>query len=218
MKRFHKPLVVVALALIALWSAFFYAPTETTMGDLQRIFYFHVPAAIMGFVAALVVALGGIMFLTTQELKWDQLAVSSAELCVLFVGSALAMGSIWAKPAWGAWWAWDSRGTLQLLLLIVYSAYLVLRVYVPNPSKQAALSAVFGILGAIDVPFNYMSIRWFRTQHPSALTYFDTEMQVALVICFGFMLTLYLFLLEKRMAMERHRHELQSLEQAWERQ
>jgi len=186
------------------------------MGDLQRIFYFHVPAAIMGFVAAFVVAFGGIMFLATQELKWDQLAASSAELCVLFVGSALALGSIWAKPAWGVWWSWDSRGTLQLLLLMIYSAYVVVRVYIPNPMKRASLSAVFGILGAIDVPFNYASIRWFRTQHPSPLTYLDTEMQVALVICFGFMVTLYLFLLDKRMAMERHQHELQSLQQAWE--
>jgi ABC-type transport system involved in cytochrome c biogenesis permease subunit len=105
---------------------------------------------------------------------------------------------MWAKPTWGVWWAWDSRGTLQLLLLIVYSAYLVLRAYVPNPIKRASLSAVFGILGAIDVPFNYMSIRWYRTQHPSALTFLDIQMQVALVICFGFMVTLYLFLLAER--------------------
>src|SRR5262245_28210181 len=183
------------------------------MGDLQRIFYFHVPAAIMGFVAAFVVAVAGALFLRTQELKWDQLAVSSAELCVLFVGLALAMGSIWAKPTWGAWWVWDSRGTLQLLLLIIYNAYLVVRVYGPNPIKPASLSAVLGILGAIDVPFNYMSIRWFRTQHP-ALNYLDANMLLALVICFGFMMSLYLFLLQKRMAMERHQHELHSLEQA----
>jgi len=199
--------------VIALWAAFIYAPTEATMGDLQRIFYIHVPAAIVGFIAAIVVAFASVMFLIKRDLKWDRLAVSNAELCVLFVSTAMLMGSIWAKPAWGVWWVWDARGTLEFALWLIFVAYLLLRHYVSNPTKRASVSAVFGILGAIDVPINYMSIEWYRTQHPSHVigsgsdSKLDPDMRIALAICFVFVILLYTYLLTRRIELEKLKSE-----------
>ena len=155
--------------LVALYMAFLYAPTERTMGDVQRIFYFHVPSAWVSFIAFGVVAVASILFLATGSSRWDRLAYSSAEVGILFLTLVLITGPLWAKPVWGVSWTWDARLTTSFSLWLIYIAYLMLRNYVSDPERGARFAAVFGIIGFVDVPIVYFSIRWWRTLHPSAV-------------------------------------------------
>lgn len=205
--------------IVALYGAFIFAPTERTMGIVQRIFYFHLAAAwIALFVALLISAAGSIMYLVRQDFWWDTLASCSAEIAVLFTTIVLLMGSIWAKPVWGIWWTWDARLTSTLFLWMIYVGYLMLRAYIPDRSRRATLSAVFAILGYVDVPVVFMSIRWWRTQHPSPVigggegSGLDGDMAIALVLALAAFTFLYLYLLEKRMAVARAEQEIEYLE------
>ncbi len=155
--------------MVALYMAFLYAPTERTMGDVQRIFYFHVPSAWVSFIAFGVVAVASIFFLVTGKSRWDRLAYSSAEVGILFLTLVLITGPLWAKPVWGVYWTWDARLTTSFILWLIYIAYLMLRNYVSDPERGARFAAVFGIVGFVDVPIVYFSIRWWRTLHPSAV-------------------------------------------------
>ncbi len=158
-------LVVVALFL-ALYGTFLVAPKERTMGNVQRIFYFHVPAAMLAFLGFAVVFVASIGYLKTRNRTWDLLARSSAELGVLFCSIVLVTGPIWAKPIWGAWWTWETRLTLTLLLWLIYMAYLMVRMYVEDPDQQARFAAVLGILGFLVVPFVYFSVYLWGGMHP----------------------------------------------------
>jgi heme exporter protein C len=163
------PLIALAGAVVAvaLYGAFLYAPTERTMGVIQRIFYFHVSAGMVGLAAFLAVFAGCVAYLVTRDARWDRLAEASAEVGLLFTTIVLITGPIWAKPVWGIWWTWDARLTSTLGLWFIYWAYLLIRAYVARPARRAALSSVVGIIGALDVPIVYFSIRWWRTQHPA---------------------------------------------------
>ena len=148
--------------LTALWAVFVYAPTEATMGIVQRIFYFHVSAALMGFFAFFVVFVASIAFLLKRDLEWDRVARCSAEIGVLFASINLVTGMLWAKPIWGDWWVWDARLTLQLLLWILFISYIMLGTYIAEPMKRAALQAVFGILAFIVIG---LSTSAWQTKH-----------------------------------------------------
>lgn len=153
--------------MVALYFAFIYAPTERSMGDVQRIFYFHVPSAWVAFLAFFIVCIASIMFLRTSSEKWDRLAESSAEIGVLFITLVLLTGPLWAKPVWNTYWSWDARLTTSFVLWLIYVAYLMIRSYAKDMERGARFAAVFGIIGFLDVPIVYMSIRWWRTLHPS---------------------------------------------------
>ena len=148
------------------YGALFWAPTESTMGLVQRIFYFHVPCGWSGFVAFFIVFVGSIAYLRTRAPKWDWLAVASAEVGVAFFTVVLVTGPIWAHPVWGIWWTWDARLTSTFVLWVLFVCYLVLRTLVDEPERRAVVSAVFGIFAALDIPLVYFSIWFFRTQHP----------------------------------------------------
>ena len=205
--------------LTALWAVFVYATTEATMGIVQRIFYFHVSAALMGFFAFFVVFVASIAFLLKRDLEWDRVARCSAEIGVLFASINLVTGMLWAKPIWGDWWVWDARLTLQLLLWILFISYIMLGTYIAEPMKRAALQAVFGILAFIDVPINYMAIRWWRTQHPSPVIMggedsgLDPDMYIAWGITMAAFLLLYTYLLGQRLAVDRTQEEVAYFEQ-----
>jgi len=170
MKASTQPIWLIAvtalLILTALYMALIYAPTEATMGDVQRIFYFHVPSAWLSFIGFFLVFLFSFTYLITGKRKWDIRAHAAAEVGVLFCTIVLLTGPIWAKPVWGIWWTWDARLTLTLVLWLTYVGYLMLRHYVADPERRAMFSAIVGIIGFIDVPIVYFSIRWWRTQHP----------------------------------------------------
>ncbi|NIM19144.1 MAG: cytochrome C assembly protein [Candidatus Latescibacteria bacterium] len=205
--------------LFAVYMVFVYAPVERTMGIVQKIFYFHVPSAWIAFLAFFCVFLFSIVYLMRREKKWDDLASSSAEVGVLFCSLVLITGPIWAKPVWGVWWTWDSRLTLTLVLWLLYVGYMMLRYYVADPEKKATLSAVVGIIGFIDVPLVYLSIRWWRTQHPSPVmaggsdSGLDPDMARAFFTCLAAFTILFVYLLMKRVKLEKLREELDGLQE-----
>jgi heme exporter protein C len=167
MKRLFPILAVLtALMLVyALYQALVVAPTERTMGDVQRIFYYHVPSAWTAFLLFFVNLIASVVYLVKRNPKIDALAMVSAEVGVVFCTVVLVTGPIWARPVWGIWWTWDVRLTSTLVLWLIYVSYLLLRRF--SDSAQApVLAAVLAIFGALDIPLVYFSIWFFRTQHP----------------------------------------------------
>jgi len=159
-------LVSAVLILIALGLVFFYAPEELVMGQVQRIFYFHVAAAWVGFLAFFVTVVAGVLYLRKADQKWDRVGMASVEIGLMFSIAAGAAGAIWARPIWNTWWTWDPRLTTYSIMALIYIAYLMLRQGIEDPDRRARFAAVYGIVGFISVPITYMSIRWWRTIHP----------------------------------------------------
>ena len=155
------------MMLVDLYLIFMVAPTDSVLGHVQRVFYFHVPIAIMSFLAFFVVFLASLMFLIKRTPKWDAIAHASAEVGVVFVTLALLTGIIWARPIWNTWWTWEPRLTTTMILWLIYVAYLMVRSYAPSQSKGAIYGAVVGIVGFVDVPIVYYSVVWWRSIHPS---------------------------------------------------
>jgi heme exporter protein C len=207
--------LVAPAMVIALYMAFIYAPTEATMGDVQRIFYFHVPSAWIAFLAFGVVFVASIQWLRTRDLKWDAIAVSATEVGVAFCTIALITGSIWAKPTWGTWWDWDPRLTTTLVLWLIYVSYIMLRSMVENPARRASLAAVVGIVGFIDVPIVFFSIRLWRTIHPVVITSegagMSTSMLVTLLVSLAAFTLLFVHILQVRLRLEQQRLEVHRL-------
>ena len=168
MKRGFSILAIVTALLLsfALYEALIAAPTERTMGDVQRIFYYHVPSAWTAFLLFLINFVASVVFLIRRDTKADILALVTAEVGVVFCTVVMATGPIWARPVWGIWWTWDLRLTLTLVLWLIYVSYLVLRRF-STSSQTPVLASVLAIFGALDVPLVYFSIWFFRTQHPS---------------------------------------------------
>ena len=167
MKRLFPILAVLtALMLVyAVYQALVVAPTERTMGDVQRIFYYHVPSAWTAFLLFFVNLVASVVYLVKRNPKVDALAMVSAEVGVVFCTVVLVTGPIWARPVWGIWWTWDVRLTSTLVLWLIYVSYLLLRRF--SDSAQApVLAAVLAVFGALDIPLVYFSIWFFRTQHP----------------------------------------------------
>jgi len=214
-----KILGILSLVLMItnLYMIFIFALNESTMGVIQRIFYFHLPAGISSYVSAYLLGFGSIMFLIKRDLKWDRFAAASGEMGVLFTSLSIMSGALWAKPVWGIWWTWDARLTLQFLLALIFLSYLMLRAYLPEREKKAALGGVFGVLAMIDVPFNYLSIHWWRTQHPQPVILgggLDWDMWKVMIVSFLAFATLYAYLIGRRMAIARVEEEVEYLEHA----
>ena len=170
-------LLAWASVAISLFLIFFVArEAEASMGgQLQRIFYFHVPAAWAAYLAFGIVFIGSVAYLRTDARRWDLLAHSAAELGVVFTSLVLITGPIWAHPVWGTWWQWDARLTSTLVMWLTYVGYLMLRGLSADPSKTGRLAAVVGIIGFVNVPIVHFSVQWWRTLHPSGPTVADME-------------------------------------------
>lgn len=210
-------LVTAILVLSAGYTTLFVAPTELTMGHIQRIFYFHVASAWTAFLAFFVVFLFSVAYLIRRKPQWDWLALSSAEVGLIFTTVVLVTGPLWAKPVWLIWWTWDARLTTTFILWLLYVSYLLLRNLITDPSRRAVVAAVFGIFAFLDVPLVYMSIRWWRTQHPPPVigggegSGIDPIMWRVLLFCFLAMLALGFHLIRRRYALESLRHETAEL-------
>lgn len=209
--------VALVLMLTALYLVFMVAPTEATMGVVQKIFYFHVPQASLSYLSAILLGFGCIMFLWKSDLKWDRFGSAAAELGLMFTATTIVSGMIWAKPAWGTYWVWDARLTLQFVLGLLFVAYFMLRAYLPNREKRATLSCVFGLLAMVDVPLNYGSIYWWRTQHPQPVVSpggggLDPDMQLAFFVSLTAWAVFYVYLLRHRMAIARVEEQVEYLE------
>jgi heme exporter protein C len=166
-KRAIRGGAVLILVGMAAWASFFIAPTERTMGHIQRIFYFHAASAWAGMTAFSVCFVANLLYVWLRLQKWDSLAVSAAEVGLAFITVVLITGPIWAHPVWGIWWTWDARLTSTFVLWLLYLSYLLLRTLIEEPDRRALLSALFGIFAFLDVPLVFGAIRWWRTQHPA---------------------------------------------------
>jgi heme exporter protein C len=202
---------------VALYCAFIYAPTEATMGQIYRIFYFHVPQAILSYTSAIILGLASLMYLIKGDLKWDRLAYCSAELGVLFTATTLITGMIWAHPVWNTWWEFDARLTLELMLGLLFVGYHMLRAYLPERESRARLSTVFGFLALLDVPINYLSTYLWEQHHPRLYGPggggADPAITIALLVSIFTFGIFYAYLLTQRMAVARIEEEVEYLEQ-----
>lgn len=215
----------LALSLLTLgygaYLALFIAPTEATMGNIQRIFYWHVPTAIVALTLPYVNLVGALWLLFArhsrpeQVQRADALALAAAELTVLYATLGLATGMLWGRPVWGIWWTWDARLTTFLLLWVLYVAYLMLRRFSTTGNTQV-LAAVLSVFAAIDVPICYMSIEWWRTQHPAPVLrgegHLDPSMRPALYCNLLGWFLWAAFLLAARYALERRRQHIAEVE------
>ncbi|MDA0264219.1 MAG: cytochrome c biogenesis protein [Chloroflexi bacterium] len=202
------------MMVINLYLIFMVAPTDSVLGHVQRVFYFHVPIAIMSFLAFFVVFAGSVMYLITRSPKWDAVAHAAAEVGVVLVTLALITGIIWARPVWNTWWTWEPRLTTTLILWLIYVAYLMVRSYAPTQSKGAIYAAVMGIVGFVDVPIVYYSVVWWRSIHPSPVVGPFAQADaldgtMALVLLYSFITFVFFFVY---MVMERM--SLRSMEEA----
>jgi heme exporter protein C len=159
--------VAISLLLIFLVAR---TAQEAMGGNLQRIFYFHVPAAWVAYLAFAIVFLSSIAYLRTGDRRWDILGHSSAEIGVVFLTLVLITGPIWAHPVWGTWWQWDARLTSTLVTWLTYVGYLFIRNLTTDRSRAGRLAAVLGIVGLVNIPIVHFSVYWWRTLHPAGPT------------------------------------------------
>ncbi len=221
MDKKFPPTVHLALTLawflVALHMIFLYAPEEMTMGEVQRIFYIHVPSAWTALTGFIIIFFASLVYLRKKSRLADQVAHATAEVGFIFCTGVLITGPLWAKPVWGIWWTWDARLTLTFLLWLLYIAYLMLRSYLINPGRAANLCAVVGVIGFIDVIIDYMAIRWWRTQHPQPVILggpgsgIDPRMLATLLVSWGAFLCLFFYLLRQRLALGQAQSELREM-------
>jgi heme exporter protein C len=176
--------VVTALALAgAVAMAVWYAPVESTMGVVQKLFYVHLPSAINTFLACLVVFVASVGFLLKRESWWDDLGAAAAKVAVALCSVVLLTGMVWAKSAWGTWWTWSPRLTFSLLLWLLYVVYLIVRASIDSGQRRAVVAAVYGIVAFLDVPLVYLSARLLPDIHPASIG-LAPEMKLTLAVWF----------------------------------
>src|SRR3972149_1080284 len=158
--------VTAGLFVIALYLVLFYAPREAVMGEVQRVFYFHVAAGWIGAVAFVVAAVSGIVYLAGGDRRWGRGGLSAGGVGIVFTLINIVSGSIWARPIWNTWWTWDPRLVTATVMELIYIAYVMLRQGIEDPDRRARFGSVYGIVGFLSVPVTFLSIRLFRTIHP----------------------------------------------------
>jgi heme exporter protein C len=198
---------LVVLALFGLWGA----PPDAVQSDAQRLMYLHVPAAWIAYLAFGVTALGSALWLwpRTRSPVWDRLAGASAELGVVFTALTLVLGSLWGRPVWGVWWAWDARLVTTAVLFFLYVGYLALRRVPAAPDTRARRCAIAALIAFVDVPIVHFSVTWWRTLHQQA-TVFGPSLNahihgvMAFTLWWGVLAftLLYVYLLDKRYRLE----------------
>ncbi|MDQ4074808.1 MAG: cytochrome c biogenesis protein CcsA [Chloroflexota bacterium] len=214
--------ILVPGAVLALFMALAYAPAEATMGEVYRIFYFHLPANIASFILFFVAFVAGFAYLLTSNRRWDTWGAAGVEVGILasFIGTLT--GSIWARPVWNTWWTWDPRLTTVTIMLLTYVGYMMLRGAVDDPERRARYSAIFAILAFVNVPLVYFSTKILdRTIHPvvfggenpnaegdMALT---GDMHLTLLVTMIFGLLLFAYLLFKRVQLARREERVEQL-------
>ena len=145
------------------------------MGQVQKVFYFHVASGWTGMLGFFVAFVAGIAYLITHKRIWDIVGVAGVEIGLVFMLICIITGSIWARPIWNTWWTWDPRLTTATIMELVYAAYLMLRQGVEDPDRRARFGAVYAIIGFLSVPLTFFSIRIFRTIHPVVIGGGDSD-------------------------------------------
>lgn len=210
---------LLVLAMFGLWGA----PPDAVQSDAQRLMYLHVPAAWIAYLAFGVTASASAMWLwpRTRSQVWDRIAGVSAELGVVFTGLCLVLGSLWGRPVWGVWWAWDARLVTTAVLFFLYLGYLALRRVPSTPDARARRAAIAALVAFVDVPIVHFSVTWWRTLHQEA-TVFNPELKanihgvMAFTLWWGVLaFTLaYVYLLDKRYRLAALEEDLEARELA----
>ena len=217
--RWRAGLVVATalLMVIDLWLILWYAPRERVMGDVQRIFYFHMPLAWNALLAFAVTFTCSIGYLRKRSAGHDRLAAASAEIGTVFTTLTLVTGSLWARSAWGTYWTWEPRLTTAFILWLMYLFYLILRRYIEDRERARLISSAYGIVAFINVPIVFMSIRWWRTVHPVLIDVGGVRMDPPMVLTLFFSLftftVFYLLLLWERVRLARVEDKLETLKE-----
>ena len=207
------PWLTILTAAMLVYSPFLIAqaPYESTMGLVQKIFYYHVPSWYVMFSAAFVCGISSAVYLFRGRVSADHRAAAAAEIAVVFGLIGLITGPLWGRKAWGVWWQWDARLTLSLVVWLVFVAYLLLRRYGgPGSDKLAAGVAIFGVA---NIPFVYMSVNWWRTVHPKTTVVMTLApgMRGAVWFCVVAFLLLMVIVLAARMRLVAQRARLDEL-------
>lgn len=204
-------IALAAVGFVLVPTMIFTAPIEPTMGFVQKIFYFHVPCAIMLFLSTFVCAGGSVAFLFKGSERGDRLALAAAELSVLYGACVLVSGPLWGRKAWGVWWQWDARLTSSLLLVLMMVAYLIARRYAGPAGRK--LAAALALFAAVDVPLVYKSVDFWRTVHPktTVVPSLDPSMRPAFWSAFALMAVVWGVLLTLRVRLEASRAALADL-------
>jgi len=169
MRGQYSSAVILAVNVLALYMIFIWAPPERSLGDSYRVFFLHTPSAWVSYLAFAITFISSMLYLKTENLKWDLYASSSSMLGILFSMIALITGSIWAKLAWGLYWNWDPRETSTLILFLAYLGYISFRMAISDRDRRARISAVLGILAFVSIPLSYFSAVFWATLHPMPL-------------------------------------------------
>jgi heme exporter protein C len=204
-------MVIAALFMVLKW-----VTADATNGNIQRIFYFHVPLAWVAFGSFFVVFIASIMYLVKRDLKWDYLAASSGEIGLVFTTLVLVTGSIWAKPMWGKWWIWDARLTTALILWLIYAGYFIIRSYINEDNKRARFAAIIGIVGFVDVPIVALAVAIAPgINHPPPSYIFKGglpfEALFTLLFCITTFTLLYYLLASERLKLRQMEEEVKKL-------
>ncbi len=211
-KKLFVPLVIVTAAMFAYAPVMIAnAPYESTMGLVQKIFYFHVPSWFAMFTGVFLCGIESLTFLFKRKPAADRVAAAAGELTVLFGLMGLVTGPLWGRKAWGVWWQWDARLTMALLLEVIFIGYLLVRKYGgPGADKLAAAMAVFGMA---NVPFVYVSVNIWRTIHPktSVVPSLGAGMFGAFWFSVAAFMLLFVVLLMMRVTLEHERAALDEL-------
>ncbi len=197
---------VAALAVLV----FGMTPTDTNMGFSQKIMYIHVPSMWVAYLAFFVVFFCSIGYLWKRTDGFDRVASASAEIGVVFCALGLLTGAIWGRPTWGTYWVWDARLTTTLILLLIFSGYVLLRAFAHEGEQQARLAAVLGIVGFLDIPLIHVSVQWWRTLHQTSTVFkvdaggapkpaMPAELLVPLLLALAVTSVVYAFLLLYRL-------------------
>jgi len=203
------PWIVMAAAGLVTFIGAMTVPPDVVQGELSRIMYVHVPSAWLAYLAFGITMLTSAMYLWKRDLKWDRVALASAEIGVVFTGLAIALGMIWAKPTWGVWWTWDARLTLTAIMFFVYLGYLALRRTTDDLDARARRASVLGVLAVVQVPLVHFSVVWWRSLHqgpslikPESPT-MDTSMIVTLFVAVFSFTVMYGAMMFKRIELAR---------------
>jgi heme exporter protein C len=161
--------ISLLLLAIATYLTIDWAPMERTMGAVQRVFYFHVATGWVGMIGFLLAVFSGIMYLRSSDMKWDIIGLAGIEIGLVFSLVNIVTGAIWARPIWNTWWTWDPRLVTAAIMELVYIAYVMLRQGIEEPERRARFGAIYAIVGFVSVPLSFLSIRIWRTIHPTVI-------------------------------------------------
>jgi heme exporter protein C len=212
MKRLFAPTLVLTTLMFAYAPVFIASALyESTMGLVQKIFYFHVPSWFVMFTAVFVCGIQSAIFLFRGKPSADRVAAAAGEIAVVFGLLGLVTGPLWGRKAWGVWWQWDARLTMALLVELIFIAYLLVRKYGgPGSEKLGAAVAIFGMA---NVPFVYASVNIWRTIHPktTVVPTLVPGMRGAFWFCVAAFMLLFVLLLTLRVRLEHQRAALDAL-------